>query len=113
MNPRRIALTVCLLFALAAVAEAKALYVALLNNNDPWIARDVDRAIYKLEWYGGSSLFWKGDIVLLTKGWGFAKMVGIKGLSKGRVAKVWVEKLTAQSDRPLPKKVPEKRRFRP
>lgn len=88
-----IVLALVLLVALASVAYAASVRGDLLNSSSPWIVKGRWGATYKVEWYGGSILFWKGDEVLLTKDWGFATMVGMSGLSKGHTARVWVKRL--------------------
>jgi hypothetical protein len=43
----------------------------LVNDEDPYFVR----AVYKVQWYGGSSLFSEGDDVILTTRYGFGKMI--------------------------------------
>lgn len=79
-----------LVFAVPSMAQAAPFYATLLNDTPPWIVMDAGGTVYELAFLGGTMLFWKGDVVLLTKRWGFAHMVGARGLSKGKVARVWI-----------------------
>ena len=85
---------VVMVFAgLARVCEASEVFGRLLTSQDPWIIEAADGALYRAEWYGGTTLFWDGDRVLLTERWGFAYLVGLSGLSKGKKARVWVDEI--------------------
>jgi hypothetical protein len=46
--------------------------------------------IYKVQWYGGSILFWEGDEVLLTTRYGFGKMIADES---DETADVWIEQI--------------------
>jgi hypothetical protein len=64
----------------------------LLNDDDPYLIRSDDGAVYKAEWYWGSILFYEGDQVILTNNYGQAKMIDD---DQDEVADVSVEEIAA------------------
>ncbi len=48
---------------------AELIHGDLLNDDDPYFVR-AGGAVYKVQWYGGSSLFSEGDDVILTTRYG-------------------------------------------
>ena len=90
---RRIGLLASIILVVAPIAAAETAKGILLNDEEPWIVFTAGEVKYKVEWYGGSTLFWESDLVLLTTTDGFGYMIGLTGLSKGKKARVWVEEL--------------------
>ena len=90
---RRIGLLIAIVLVASPMAFAETAKGILLNDEEPWIVFTAGDVKYKVEWYGGSMLFWEGDLVLLTTTDGFGYMIGLTGLSKGKKARVWVEEL--------------------
>jgi len=76
-----------LLMSLAA--QAGLVHGVPLNDEDPYFVR-AGGAIYKVGWYGGSSLFSEGDDVILTTGYGFGKMISD---ADNETADVWIERI--------------------
>jgi Bacterial SH3 domain len=75
------------------VAQAELIRGELLNDDDPYFIR-AGGAVYKVQWYGGSSLFFEGDDVLLTARYGFGKMVSD---ATDETADVWIEQINESS----------------
>jgi hypothetical protein len=71
-------------------AQAGVIRGVLLNDDDPYIIKGANGLIYKVEWYGGSSLFSEGDSVILTTDSGRGQMISP---SSEEVAEVWVDEL--------------------
>jgi len=65
----------------------------LLNDDDPYFVR-AGGAVYKVQWYGGSSLFSEGDDVILTTRYGFGKMISDV---YNETADVWIEQIDRSS----------------
>jgi len=81
-------------FTLAPTASfAASVQGVAINSSDPLFVKGDDGSIYRCDWYGGSQNFWEGDTVLLTETFGFAKLVGLSGTSKGECADVYVDEL--------------------
>jgi hypothetical protein len=109
---RRLFISGFFFFALSVAAIAGAVRGTLLNDDEPYIVRGDGDTLYKVEWYGGSSLFWEGDDVILTDDFGWGNMV-----ADDNVARVWVEEISPTYSRtrmralpipvpsPLPKEV--------
>ena len=60
---------------LTLAAQAGVVRGVLLNDDDPYIVKANDAAIYKAEWYGGDSSWSEGDTVILTNDYGRGQMV--------------------------------------
>ena len=79
----------CVLFAtsslLAGVAKGR-----VIGGDDPWVVRADDGIIYKVEWYGGYSLWSEDDRVLLTTTSGRGKMIG---LDNDEDSEVWIDEV--------------------
>lgn len=86
-----VGLVVAIILLPVSASASGRLYGVLLNDDDPWIVRGNDGAVYECEWYGGDITFWEDDTVLLTTSSGFGYMIGIEGASEGSKARVWVE----------------------
>ncbi len=71
-------------------AQAGVIRGVLLNDDDPYIVKAANALIYKAEWYGGSSLFSEGDLVILTTDSGRGQMISP---DNEEVAEVWVEEI--------------------
>jgi hypothetical protein len=54
----------CALFLLSLPIYGAAVRRTLLNDDDPYFIRGDDENIYKVEWYGGSTLFFEDDEVI-------------------------------------------------
>ena len=65
----------CALFLFSLQVSARVIQGTLLNDDSPYFIRGDDGAIYKAEWYGGSTLFFEGDEVILTNNYGLEKMI--------------------------------------
>jgi hypothetical protein len=76
---------------LTLTVQADVVRGVLLNDDEPYIIRATDGAIYKAEWCGGSSLWSEGDRVILTKYYGQAQMVSPD--DDDEMSEVWVEEL--------------------
>jgi hypothetical protein len=87
--PLRAVLLAVLTSGLGLTAEAELIHGDLLNDDDPYFVR-AGEAVYKVEWYGGSSLFSEGDEVILTTSYGFGKMISDVN---DETADVWVEQI--------------------
>jgi hypothetical protein len=70
-------------------AQAEIIQGVLLNDEDPYFVK-AGGVVYKVEWYGGSSLFSEGDDVILTTDFGFGKMISD---AFNETADVWVEQI--------------------
>jgi hypothetical protein len=75
------------------VAQAELIRGELLNDDDPYFVR-AGGAIYKVQWYGGSILFFEGDDVLLTTRYGSGKMISD---ASEETADVWIEQIAENS----------------
>jgi hypothetical protein len=87
--PLRAVLLAVLTSGLGLTAKAELIRGDLLNDDDPYFVR-AGEAVYKVEWYGGSSLFSEGDEVILTTSYGFGKMISDVN---DETADVWVEQV--------------------
>jgi hypothetical protein len=85
---RPLLVTLLTLF-MSLATQAGLIHGLLLNDEDPYFVR-AGGAIYKVGWYGGSSLFSEGDDVILTTGYGFGKMISD---ANDETADVWVEQV--------------------
>jgi hypothetical protein len=74
-------------------ALAELIHGDLLNDDDPYFVR-AGGAVYKVQWYGGSSLFSEGDDVILTARYGFGKMISD---ANDETADVWIERIDENS----------------
>jgi hypothetical protein len=74
-------------------AQAELIRGELLNDDDPYFVR-AGGAIYKVQWYGGSILFFEGDDVLLTTRYGSGKMISD---ASDETADVWIERIDENS----------------
>jgi Bacterial SH3 domain len=73
------------LFLFGLPASGMVVRGTLLNDDEPYIVRGDDGTLYKVEWYGGSILFWGGDDVILTNNFGWGNMI-----DDDNGARVWV-----------------------
>jgi hypothetical protein len=60
----------------------------LLNDDDPCLVDATTGYLHKVEWISGSSLFSRGDFVILTTNYGSDQMISSESEA---VAEVWVE----------------------
>jgi hypothetical protein len=74
-------------------AQGELIRGELLNDDDPYFVR-AGGAVYKVQWYGGSSLFYEGDDVLLTTRYGLGKMISD---ANDETADVWIEQIDENS----------------
>src|SRR4029077_14451506 len=74
-------------------AQAELIRGELLNDDDSYFVR-AGGAIYKVQWYGGSILFFEGDDVLLTTRYGSGKMISD---ASDETADVWIERIAENS----------------
>jgi hypothetical protein len=74
-------------------AQAELIRGELLNDDDPYFVR-AGGAIYKVQWYRGSILFFEGDDVLLTTRYGSGKMISD---ASDETADVWIEQIAENS----------------
>jgi hypothetical protein len=82
-----------LTLTMSLAGQAALIRGELLNDDDPYFVR-AEGDIYKVQWYGGSSLFFEGDDVLLTTRYGFGKMVSD---ASDETADVWIEQINENS----------------
>jgi hypothetical protein len=99
---RRLFISGSIFLGLSVAAVAGVVRGSLLNDDDPYFIKGDDGNIYKAEWYGGSTLFFEGDEVILTNSYGSEKM--IDGMSD-ETADIWVEEISEQY--PLPRLRPQ------
>jgi hypothetical protein len=86
-------LVTLLTLTISLVAQGELIHGDLLNDDDPYFVR-AGGAIYKVQWYGGSILFFEGDDVLLTTRDGFGKMISD---ASDETADVWIERIDENS----------------
>lgn len=86
-------LVTLLTLTMSLAGQAALIRGELLNDDDPYFVR-AGGDIYKVQWYGGSSLFFEGDDVLLTTRYGFGKMVSD---TSDETADVWIEQINENS----------------
>jgi hypothetical protein len=89
----RSCLVTLLSLVISFAAQAELIRGELLNDDDPYFVR-AGGAIYKVQWYSGSILFYEGDEVLLTTSFGPGKMIA--DLSD-ETADVWIERMDEDS----------------
>jgi hypothetical protein len=63
----------------------------LLNDDDPYRVKATNGTIYKVEWYGGSIVWFQGDHVILTNDNGRGQMVSPD--DEDKLTEVWVEEI--------------------
>lgn len=90
--PRLLILAFAVLF-IAFSVQAGLIRGVLLNDDDPYFIRGDDGNVYKVEWFGGSSLFSEGDGVILTNNYGHAKMINE---DEDEVADVFVDEISTR-----------------
>jgi hypothetical protein len=86
----RLPVLMFVVLSLTFTVHAGVIRGVVLNDDEPYIVKAVNGLIYKVEWYGGSSLFSQGDVVLLTTDDGRGQMICP---ASEEVAEVWVEEL--------------------
>ena len=86
-------LVTILTLTISLASQAELIHGDLLNDDDPYFVR-VGGAVYKVQWYGGSSLFSEGDDVILTTRYGFGKMIPD---ANDETADVWIEQIDENS----------------
>ena len=100
---RRLFVPCVILLAVTVAVVGGAVRGTLLNDDDPYFIKGDDGNIYKAEWYGGSTLFFEGDEVILTDSYGMEKMIDD---TSDETADVWVEQISGEYRprplRPLP-----------
>ena len=91
------------MFLFSLQVSARVIQGTLLNDDGPYFIRGDDGTVYKAEWYGGSTLFFEGDEVILTNNYGLEKMIDD---TSDEAADVWVEQISGEYRlrplRPLP-----------
>jgi hypothetical protein len=90
---RRLFVPCVILLAVTVAVVGGAVRGTLLNDDDPYFIKGDDGNIYKAEWYGGSTLFFEGDEVILTDSYGMEKMIDD---TSDETADVWVEEISEQ-----------------
>lgn len=60
----------------------------LLNDDDPYLVESTTGYLHKVEWISGSSLFSRGDFVILTTDYGSGQMISSESEA---VAEVWLK----------------------
>ena len=79
-----------LALVLTATTNAGIVKGIVINDHDPYIVKSSSGDLYKVDWYSGSSLFWKGDFVILTTDNGMGQMISPQS---EEVAEVWVDEI--------------------
>ena len=67
----------------------------LENQGSPFFVEADNGSTYQCTWYGGYALYYKGDRVLLSRKNGMGKMIGLTGIGKGKVSKVYIERINS------------------
>jgi hypothetical protein len=85
----RLFISICILLALSFLTFGGVVRGTLLNDDEPYFIKGDDGSVYKAEWYGGSTLWFEGDQVILTGDYGLVKMISPDDDDK--LSDTWVE----------------------